>query len=115
MLNALRDRKHRIPGEQDAGTGSESSEKPSSKIPEGPTAGRSRSFPMRPTMSQSGSPQSITDQLGMVARHASTVQSEAENEVPAAEAINQKLTVGRGINIKGTISDCDSIAVEGHL
>jgi cytoskeletal protein CcmA (bactofilin family) len=115
MLNALRDRKPRIPSDQDAGVGSKASETPSSKIPEGSIGSRNRSFPMRPTMSQPSNPQTITDQLGMVARHASSVQSDENTPAPDHEAINQKLTVGRGINIKGTISDCDSIAVEGHL
>jgi cytoskeletal protein CcmA (bactofilin family) len=115
MLNALRDRKPRIPGDQDAGIGSNASETPSSKIPEGSIGSRKRSFPMRPTMSQPSSSQTITDQLGMVARHASSVQSDEVTPAPEAEAINQTLTVGRGIKIKGTISDCDSIAVEGHL
>ena len=115
MLNALRDRKPRTPGDQEAGSTAEKAENTGSKIPEGPATGRNRSFPVRPTMSQTGSPQSITDQLGMVARHAASIQSGPSTPASDSEAVNQKLTVGRGINIKGTISDADSIAVEGHL
>lgn len=115
MLNALRDRKPRTSGDQNAAT--ENTDKAGSNAAEAPA--RNRGFPVRPTMTPPSSSQSVTDQIGMVARHAASIQGSAAPSTPAtaatSEAINQKLTVGRGINIKGTISDCDSIAVEGHL
>lgn len=115
MLNALRDRKPRTSGDQTTGT--ETTDNSGGAAAE--AHARNRSFPVRPTMSQPSSPQSVTDQLGMVARHAASIQGSAASSTPtpssSSETMNQKLTVGRGINIKGTISDCDSIAVEGHL
>jgi len=115
MLNALRDRKPRLPGDQTSGA--ENAESAEGKIPE--ALARNRSIPTRPTMTPPASSQTISDQLGMVARHAASIHSQSASSTPASsassETMNQKLTVGRGINIKGTISDCDSIAVEGHL
>jgi len=114
MLNALRDRKPRLPDDQNSGI--DTAESPEGKTSAASAPARNRSFPARPNVTQPASSQTVTDQLGMVARHAASIQS---SSAPAAstssETMNQKLTVGRGINIKGTISDCDSIAVEGHL
>lgn len=117
MLNALRDRKPRLPSDQTAEA--ETADSQNSKGSEASAPARNRSFPPRPTMTPQASSQTITDQLGMVARHAASIQPQGSTHTPApaaaSEHMNQKLTVGRGINIKGTISDCDSIAVEGHL
>jgi len=63
----------------------------------------------------------VADQLGMVARNASSVYDpvkpdEPENrEAPSMSEAGQTLTVGAGIQLKGEITNCQTLIVEGHV
>ncbi len=56
----------------------------------------------------------MVSQLNKVTRHAEDIQKDAE---PGSQTDNQlrKLTVGPGIRLKGEITDCDTLVVEGHV
>ncbi len=56
----------------------------------------------------------MVSQLNKVTRHAEDIQKDAE---PKSQTDNQlrKLTVGPGIRLKGEITDCDTLVVEGHV
>ena len=56
----------------------------------------------------------MVGQLNKVARHAEDLQKNTETE---SETDNQlrTLTVGPGIQLKGEITDCDTLVVEGHV
>ena len=56
----------------------------------------------------------MVNQLNKVARHAEGIE---EHEAAESKTDNQhrKLTVGPGIRLKGEITDCDTLVVEGHV
>ena len=56
----------------------------------------------------------MVGQLNKVARHAEDIQKDAEAE-SQTENQHRKLTVGPGIRLKGEITDCDTLVVEGHV
>ncbi len=56
----------------------------------------------------------MVGQLNKVARHAVDIQKDAEAE-SQTENQHRKLTVGPGIRLKGEITDCDTLVVEGHV
>src|SRR3990170_588982 len=60
---------------------------------------------------------SVSGQLAMVARHAATVQRPPRDvrDEPDGAAGGQTLTVGAGIQLKGEISNCQTLIVEGHV
>ncbi len=53
-------------------------------------------------------------QLNKVARHAEDLQKNAESE-SQIDNQHRTLTVGPGIRLKGEISDCDTLVVEGQV
>lgn len=70
----------------------------------------------------------IDRQMEMVARHAASVEAEGPEETkaeppveasrtprPAPERDTQKLVVGPRIRLKGEVSNCDELIVEGHF
>jgi len=68
----------------------------------------------------------VANQLGMVARQASTVFGPAKADGPKAEGheniedqsmseAGQTLTVGAGIHLKGEITNCQTLIVEGQV
>ncbi len=63
----------------------------------------------------------VANQLGMVARNAASVYdpvkpNEHENrDAPSISEAGQTLTVGAGIQLKGEITNCQTLIVEGHV
>ena len=56
----------------------------------------------------------MVERLNMASRHGADRQDEfAEQE--KSERENRKLTVGPGIQLKGEITNCDTLVVEGHV
>ena len=56
----------------------------------------------------------MVSQLNKVARHAEDIQKQEEAE-SKTDNQHRKLTVGPGIRLKGEITDCDTLVVEGHV
>ena len=56
----------------------------------------------------------MVSQLNEVARHAEDIQKHEEAE-SKTDNQHRKLTVGPGIRLKGEITDCDTLVVEGHV
>ncbi len=56
----------------------------------------------------------MVSQLNKVARHAEDIQKQEEAESKTNNQ-HRKLTVGPGIRLKGEITDCDTLVVEGHV
>ncbi len=56
----------------------------------------------------------MVSQLNEVARHAEDIQKHAEAE-SKTDKQHRKLKVGPGIRLKGEITDCDTLVVEGHV
>ncbi len=56
----------------------------------------------------------MVSQLNKVTRHAEDIQKDAEPKSQTDKQL-RKLTVGPGIRLKGEISDCDILVVEGHV
>ena len=56
----------------------------------------------------------MASQLNKVARHAEEIRNDAEAE-SKPDNQHRKLTVGPGIRLKGEITDCDTLVVEGHV
>ncbi len=56
----------------------------------------------------------MVNQLNKVARHAEDIQKQEEAE-SKTDNQHRKLTVGPGIRLKGEITDCDTLVVEGHV
>ncbi len=56
----------------------------------------------------------MVSQLNEVARHAEDIQKHEEAE-SKTDNQHRKLTVGPGIRLKGEITDCDTLMVEGHV
>ncbi len=56
----------------------------------------------------------MVSQLNKLARHAEGVQKHEEAE-SKTDNQHRKLTVGPGIRLKGEITDCDTLVVEGHV
>ena len=56
----------------------------------------------------------VVGQLNKVARHAEEIQKNAETE-SKTDNQHRTLTVGPGIRLKGEITDCDTLVVEGHV
>ena len=56
----------------------------------------------------------MVSQLNKVARHAEDIQKQEEGE-SKTDNQHRKLTVGPGIRLKGEITDCDTLVVEGHV
>ncbi len=56
----------------------------------------------------------MVSQLNKIARHSEEI---AEHEEAESKTDNQhrKLTVGPGIRLKGEVTDCDTLVVEGHV
>lgn len=63
----------------------------------------------------------VASQLGMVARNASTVyepvkpDEHGNRDAPSGSEAGQTLTVGAGIQLKGEITNCQTLIVEGHV
>ncbi len=53
----------------------------------------------------------MVSRLNEVARHAKDIQKHEEAE----SKTDSRVTVGRGIWLKGEITDCDTLVVEGHV
>lgn len=112
MFEGLRDRSGRGQEEQDAPDTTTADllarrqRRPASPPPE--TAGRTGEA------SAVCNKASVAGQLGMVARHASTVYGPVKEDQTATEA-GQTLTVGAGIHLKGDITNCQTLIVEGHV
>lgn len=78
--------------------------------------------PAKTTPSKAGAPHqaTVTDQLGMVAQHVSAVdepdKSESEeHDTQSVPEAGQTLTVGAGIHLKGEITNCQTLIVEGQV
>ncbi len=56
----------------------------------------------------------MVSQLDKVARHAEDIQKHAKAE-SKPDNQHRKLTVGPGIRLKGEITDCDTLVIEGHV
>ncbi len=56
----------------------------------------------------------MVSRLNEVARHAEEIQKHEEVE-SKKDKQHRKLTVGPGIRLKGEITDCDTLVVEGHV
>ncbi len=56
----------------------------------------------------------MVSQLNEVARHAEDIQKHKEAE-SKTDNQQRKVTVGPGIRLKGEITDCDTLVVEGHV
>lgn len=69
---------------------------------------------MQPSATTDAVNPAMADQLNKIARHAADIQDEFEGQ-QKSERENQKLTVGPGIRLKGEISNCDTLIVEGHV
>ena len=68
----------------------------------------------RSSATQSNVNPAMVGQLNQVARHAEDIQKDAEAE-SKTDNQHRKLTVGPGIRLKGEITDCDTLVVEGHV
>ena len=56
----------------------------------------------------------LVSQLNKIDRHAEDIQEHEEAE-SKTDNQHRKLTVGPGIRLKGEITDCDTLVVEGHV
>jgi len=56
----------------------------------------------------------MVSQLKKIDRHAEDIQEHEEAE-SKTDNQHRKLTVGPGIRLKGEITDCDTLVVEGHV
>ncbi len=68
----------------------------------------------RTSAAQSNVNPAIGSQLSRIARHAEDIEKHEEAESKTDNQL-RKLTVGPGIRLKGEITDCDTLVVEGHV
>ncbi len=68
----------------------------------------------RSSAAQSEFNPAMVSQLNKVVRHAEDIQKDAEAE-SKPDNQNRKMTVGPGVQLKGEITDCDTVVVEGHV
>ncbi len=70
-------------------------------------------------MTRTSAPQSnvnpaMVGQLSSIAHHAEDIEKHEEAE-SKTDSQHRKLMVGPGIRLKGEITDCDTLVVEGHV
>lgn len=119
MFNALRDQK---PAPQKATSGEAAKGREAEKAPKdiprndveiGAVTRPERSRPSATSIPGIGA--TVADQVNRVSQHAASLNSDDQVPEEAIEPANRRLTVGPGILLKGTIADCDTILVEGHV
>lgn len=80
-------------------------------------AGVSQHFQTPDTSSHVSKP-TVAEQIKQIRRNVDQSSDFSSFEAPEPEAPNrpdQKLTVGQGIQLKGEISNCDTLVVQGHI
>jgi len=80
-------------------------------------AGMSGRYQAPETSSHVSKP-TVAEQIKQIRRNVDSSPELSSFQAPEPEEINrpdQKLTVGRGIQLKGEISNCDTLVVQGHI
>ena len=119
MFNALRDQKS-VPEKATSGEAAKGREAdkasrafPRNDVEIGAVTRPEKSRPSTAAIPGIGA--TVADQVNRVGQHAASLNNDDQVPEEAIEPATRRLTVGPGILLKGTIADCDTILVEGHV